>query len=447
MQECVINLEDIELDDENPRHDRVKGTREAIQALLEQGGEKLVALAESFVRHGMMEAEVLVAMPAPHAPGIYVVLEGNRRIAVLKLLKNPSLANGHILEGRFRDLSAKAPEFPSALRCTVVSGRDEARPLLKLRHNGEQMGAGIVPWGAAEKQRFEAQPGTQAYLALAFCDKVDEVFRNNKQIRANLAKIRRERLTTLGRLVGDPDFRKAIGIQTRKGEFRSHYSAKDIEPVLSRLLEDLAGGLTTVTDLKTKDMRKEYHSRNLADLLPSEAEYHEPAIPLTFVKAGTPSVASKKPSNSRQRKSVPRKNLFDGLELRNFSSKISGLFCEIKKLDLDDFPNSAPVLIRVLLDLVLAEAHDTLNWKLNNDYLKERLKKALRELDPKEEEDRFAHLRKGLNDGTSLWAPKTLQAFVHNRHYHPTATEARQFSENLVPFLEALDDKLGCRLS
>lgn len=431
MRNARIRVEDLLLDGKNPRHDSVSGTREAVEALLADGAEKLVNLASDIAEHGVSPIDQFLVMP--NEQGLFTVLEGNRRVAALKLMNNPALASGHPSETRFRQIAATASP-PDELNCVVASSREEAKHWLELRHTGERDGRGVVPWSAAAQNRFSRRPGTQIDRAMLFADSVAQAYEENDELLSNLEVVRRKRATTLGRLVSDPYVRQSLGLEVEEGELRSHYNLMDLEPVIERVIKDLAGDVT-VTSLKSKAQRKKYVDERAPDLL-KDAAYARTAQPLR------PSSISGRPRRKppkRKRRSTSKKNLFEGLSLQNLGSRIANILEELQKLDVDAFPNAASVLVRTVLELSVAQVHAEKGWSLDRE-LRKQVGKCLREIDPTSKDSRFQPVRAGLQDGTSVLAVATLHGYVHNPHYHPSGTELRTIAANYEPFLQGLDE-------
>lgn len=77
--------------------------------------------------------------------------DGNRRIAALKILNNPSEAPKEYY-ARFSSIIAEAvTEIPAGIRCTLVDSRKIALSDMQFRHLGAQGGAGQIEWGSREK--------------------------------------------------------------------------------------------------------------------------------------------------------------------------------------------------------------------------------------------------------------------------------------------------------
>src|SRR5436305_2889457 len=92
--------------------------------------------------------------------GMYVILEGNRRITALKLMSNPDELSGtYPFKGVFEELHAKYKDsLPTIIECVVypTDQQEIADSWVLLEHTGENEGIGTVPWNTVQKQRFEA---------------------------------------------------------------------------------------------------------------------------------------------------------------------------------------------------------------------------------------------------------------------------------------------------
>jgi hypothetical protein len=423
-------VEDLVLDGKNPRHDTVAGTREAIQALLAEGAEKLVNLAGDIKEQGVSPIDLFLVMP--NEQGLFTVLEGNRRVAAIKLLANPALAGGHPIEQRFRQI-AVGVSLPDELSCVVASSREEARHWLELRHTGEREGRGVVPWSAAGQNRFSRRPGTQIDRAMLLADTVEQAYSDNVELLSNLDIVRRQRATTLGRLISDPYIRQMLGIEIEEGELKSHYSRESLEPIIAKVLEDLAGDVT-VSNLKTKAQRKKYIDERAPGVLTAE-KYDPTAASLK----PTSLTGTTRRRRKLKKKVLGKKNLFEDLVLQSLGSRISNILGELQQLDVDRLSNAAAVLVRAVLELSVAQFFAEKGWKQTQE-LRNQVKRCLQEIDPTGKDRRYQAVRVGLQDGTSVLAIATLHGYVHNPHYHPTGTELRSIAANYESFLQALDE-------
>ena len=132
-----------------------------MRALAKLMPRKIVALARDIVENGLNPADLPIVMAANDSEKRYVVLEGNRRLVALKALENPDSFVGALDGGAIatmRTLARKYQDSPiDLIQCSVVKDRQDAEHWIKLRHTGENDGAGIVPWGGDEASRFRAE--------------------------------------------------------------------------------------------------------------------------------------------------------------------------------------------------------------------------------------------------------------------------------------------------
>ena len=153
-----VPVEQLRLDPGNPR--LVGGeknvTDEAIVARLYREAE-LDELLQSITANGYMDIEPLVVMNDPDSGnGMWIVLEGNRRLAALRLLLDPELI-GRIASSE--GLRITVPPMDGSLLATLdqvtvypVASRERARPFIGFKHIN-----GPAKWDAYAKARFAAE--------------------------------------------------------------------------------------------------------------------------------------------------------------------------------------------------------------------------------------------------------------------------------------------------
>src|SRR5579864_4251457 len=93
MPAIPLNAGELLLDLENPRISKATNQREVLQKLIEDQDLKLVVLAESIVADGLNPMDRWLVIKSPTERGMFIVLEGNRRLAAIKILQNPSVMN------------------------------------------------------------------------------------------------------------------------------------------------------------------------------------------------------------------------------------------------------------------------------------------------------------------------------------------------------------------
>lgn len=150
MEETRIPYDQLLLDPENPRlPEELQGSTQPKILEYLYANTVLEELARSYLNNGFFQHEHLIVTPDN---GSYVVLEGNRRLAALKILLEDDDAQeaglGFALDEEFtagiRDTLLELPVF-------VVEDRSEVNKYLGFRHIG-----GIKTWSAEAKARYVA---------------------------------------------------------------------------------------------------------------------------------------------------------------------------------------------------------------------------------------------------------------------------------------------------
>lgn len=110
---------------------------------------ELLPIGESLADNGYFLEEPLVGIPAERDQ--FTIVEGNRRLAALKLLTEPKLRKLALNQRAWEDLAAQATENLSEAPVLVYQNRDELTSFLGYRHI-----AGILKWDPLAKGRFIA---------------------------------------------------------------------------------------------------------------------------------------------------------------------------------------------------------------------------------------------------------------------------------------------------
>lgn len=419
------------LDLENPRYGEVHSQAEAMKAIIEHQGQKLVNLAEHIAMNGMNPADLPLVMSKGKN---FIVLEGNRRLAAIRLLERPALAAGTTWHAAFNKLAAEH-EAPQTIDCSLMADRDEARPWILLRHAGESGGVGPVPWGVAERERFEPRPGTQAFKGLAFIEAAKGAYPDDAELHANLDKIRDERPSTLGRVLNNADFKKRVGTVTNDGQFIARFSAAALQQLARKIAEDFAHHVS-VSTVKSKAQQKSY----IDDLpVPNDTEALPGPAPLDSAPVKS---SGGKGGGKPKPKPQPKQNrVLRDLDLSNLSARTRDVLAEVRNLDIEKLPNTASIMMRAVLELAVGDYLDQKGIKKAKEF-KDRVRRALKDVDPTEKDKKWQPIRTGLQDASSLHSVSTLHAFVHHGSYHPTAGDVRNIAANWKPFVQALNDLL-----
>ncbi|MEO7048138.1 MAG: ParB/Srx family N-terminal domain-containing protein [Ferruginibacter sp.] len=141
-------ISDLLLDPLNPRlPERLRGANDKDVLNWMLADATLIDLMASIAENGFFPGEPIIAVAEGKN---YIVIEGNRRLAAIKLLNNPELAN--ISPKSVQSLSEEAvrlSNIPRKVWVYVVSGRAEVENYLGFRHV-----TGVKQWPVISKARY-----------------------------------------------------------------------------------------------------------------------------------------------------------------------------------------------------------------------------------------------------------------------------------------------------
>ena len=139
------------LDPENPRLllEATATQPEILQTLVAH--EVLEELAASIARHGFFLEEPLIVVPHTTKADHFTVVEGNRRLATVKLLLNPR-QRATLSVSDWPEPSEKVKKSLNSLPTVLYPSRDSVVPYLGFRHI-----TGIKKWDYFQKARYIAR--------------------------------------------------------------------------------------------------------------------------------------------------------------------------------------------------------------------------------------------------------------------------------------------------
>lgn len=137
-----------------------------------------LAIARSIASHQYFSSEPLIAIPAEK--GYFTVVEGNRRLAALKLLLRSELREK--LADRKGWDALSIDNVPDKVPVVIVSKRRDVAPIIGFRHI-----SGIQPWDAHAKARYISD---QVKSGLTFKETAAEVGESEAEVRMNYRNFR-----------------------------------------------------------------------------------------------------------------------------------------------------------------------------------------------------------------------------------------------------------------
>lgn len=446
MPEIKLKIAELVLDHDNPRIPHAAGQQEALQKIVSDQKTKLVKLAQSIVTRGLNPMDNMLVLRVNQSPASFIALEGNRRVAVFKLLTNPAVMSGldmpapmkRVLERLAKGFKKSAVE---PIRAFELASREEGRYWLSLRHSIGNDGAGIEPWTAMAKRRFEGKPPSLQALEL-----VTERGSLSPAERASITD--RFPVSTFERFLEDRAVRAELGLEVKHGKVVTKLPAAEVVKALKKIVTDLASGKTKVGSLMTtQDMLKyvrEMGSSNLPDMSKARStERGLDEIPIAEFPKSRTTATRRKPDPSDRREVVPR-----GCPVNVSDNRIADIYKELRTLKLEDAPNSIAVLLRIFLEMSIdhflenngGSLDETLpngktKWKHLDKKLAETVEMLVKTGVPRAH---FASVTRSLSVQSSPMHIELFNKYVHDRFATPLPQELKAAWDHAQPLFEKI---------
>ena len=440
-----IRLSRLRLDPINPRLDDGKESqRQALTAMMEAQGAKLIALARDISKQGLSPIERFLVVAAEDEQSDFVVLEGNRRLSALKLLLNPDLADPTLGKSAVKTLRELAINLQikanTPVDCAIVESRDEALHWLRLRHGVGLDGAGAERWGTPEQERFDVRNGKVSPEM-----KVINFLTERGAI--TLEQAESISITNFRRLLSDPAVRDVAGVEIdrKTGKVMTKYPASEVAKPLTKIARELAADSFKVAEIYTKEDREDFLARlkrgdrpNAKSALPVAAELQVSAVPTAPAAIGT---GANRGRPAKRRSTVAPANLTLTIQ----PQRIKDIYRELQRLKVEDYANAGAVLIRVFLEL-------TVDHFLQDEHISVKkgaeLGVKLQSVHDKLQDEgimtktELAPIRKAISSADLLHASiSTFNLYVHSFNLTPSPMDVRTAWDNLQLFFERVWSK------
>ena len=443
-----LKVDSLELDLENPRITLASDQRDAMQKILNEQKVRLINLAESIAAKGVNPMDRFLVIRSARQ-GKFIVVEGNRRILAIKLLKNPSLIDDLEMAASFkRRLHQAASSFDTdkiePLDCFEAEDRAQGREWINQRHIGADEGRGIVVWSARAGARFHGR--YPAIQALDFVVEHGGLSDDQKELLEGKFP-----LTTLDRLLATPSVRATIGLDIVNDKLITDLPPEEVLKPLKRMVLDLAQKNINVTQLKSREQQDDYVAKFKSSDRPNLSSKTGTPLPIEGISerdfAASHQTVAKR---SRVSRPSPRNAVIPkGCSLNVTTAKIAGIYDELKTLQLSKHKHAIAVLLRVFLELSVDEyltkvAKIKLTYVNNSGRpgdktLKMKVKETIADLVSKGAPARdFIGVTTAMTDQNHPFSIDTLHAYIHNRYFTPVDSHLVGAWDNAENFFDAI---------
>lgn len=491
----IRSIEGLYLDLQNPRLGLPPATteQEALERLMEEFGEKIIALARDIAEYGINYGESWLIVKED---GKDTVLEGNRRLVACRLLEDPEKAPTPGLVSIFERIKGGALVDVSSLKpsCVEYSNRSEANHWIKLKHHGESNGVGTVRWGAEETYLNALATGGGYSEPYEFWYWLRETYKDDSNLVELINKAMRKQYTIMLRIYGI--IKKRIGSKfIEPGKIGVDVSPEKIKPFIRAIMLGLVSsskksGSTETSDVSGLDSRTLNSEKSREDIIGriwadtigeadvspeplehvvsttpqpnesiSESDKKTPSKQVGTENEGNPHVETsgvqQSPATSRVRRPRTRKtdtHLYYGVSYIHMPQRLRDLFKECQKLDIREKPETASVMARVIVELSVDALIKERNIKVSGKGQKElhnKIRAVISYLDPQCDSK-----KPNLPEIAGIWSAvridtvdghfvRDLNSCVHSYEFTAAYEIAKRAQKLFSPLLNAINDEFG----
>ncbi|RFZ79838.1 hypothetical protein DS742_05095 [Lacrimispora amygdalina] len=183
-----VHINNLHPDVENFRFDPVENEQEAILTMVNQIPTKIYNMIKSILDNGGIDPSILPnIIPYKKGSKEYIVMEGNRRICSLKIIKDISIIDKSPEYQKLKKLMSKydLKKIPDEYYCTLYENIQDTYFWTYLRHAGELAGEGLVKWDSLAVDRFkigtnQSKPNISYYIINYINGNTDYQIKNSR---------------------------------------------------------------------------------------------------------------------------------------------------------------------------------------------------------------------------------------------------------------------------
>lgn len=475
------SVNSLKLWDENPRlmeePDYYVSPRHVIKEIYDKAEEKFTRLLRSISDQGWLGFDTIVVLP-PDSKGQMAVVEGNRRVAALKLFMNPKLAPKEKRASIRRYAASVDLESIKKIQVCIAPSLKEAIFFISQRHTTTP----VDKWQTEPQKRW-------VLFVLAECNgDVDEACRlsgfkpsdfshalNMTQLhdyaktlqtltpeeRKIVNDIHAFPLTTFIRIfessVGKNFFKLSRDEHTK--EFVCSITKDEFEAALTFITREIISGNMTSRSVSTNSQLQEYITAKYRKLEEWPKSSGTPvlisswgALPTPVLPEPTtpPEPQLSQPSSGTNRRNRNVYKISAALHLDSKNDRLSEVFYELKKITYSTQPNTFAVMLRVFLDLAVSDyikstklEDELLVFAKNQPKLAEKLHCRIcflqKKLDGELDKNSKTAISKFL-DSKNIVSLDTLNFYVHHNIIFPGKDDLRNLWNVIYEFTKYLLD-------
>ncbi|TVM15049.1 hypothetical protein DPQ33_16305 [Oceanidesulfovibrio indonesiensis] len=448
-----LSVDALILDRENPRlpEEMLHQTQKAIiHFLVDQF--KVLELAKSMALNGFFINETPIVAKVGKK---FVVVEGNRRITALKLLRNPALAPPRKKHSYVRLSENIDTSQWDKLPVYIAPSKEEVAPILVARHGSEM----TSPWQRIMKMRFLAGEVLRGVdhetIAEKFSVSISEV--RTAAITILLREMIREadipdamkdsylhekfQTSTLARIFEAKRFQELAGLKLIGAKLTHTIPQDEFLEIILHLCKLIVEGELTARTHNSKEERDKFIEDVFNKFASGESGEYEFEAPAPRDEGEKKEPRKPRPRSKKERLIPETMSFNTGMQ------KLNELLVEGHKMSVGSYPHAGGLLLRTILDLSiqrLYEINDKLDETKHNDGRTIGLTKRINLLTSNHADwfpDRATcqkFQRFTARDSESFIHIETLNDYAHGDYGKPTKDDLRNFWEQIEPILDLL---------
>lgn len=449
MDTKKIKVTNLFLDLDNPRFVHQNSQLDAINKMVDSYKNQLYKLAVDILEHGLNPIDLPLVIRQSSGDNKFIVLEGNRRITVLKILQNPDLIDAkHLsLRKKFAKLAIENAEKKlHVVECGVCTNKEKAYIWIERKHANGMGGIGTQQWDSIQKQRFDEKTKGKSSMSLQVLNMLSQ----SPLVPAE----KKKRLDTLGvtnleRLVSDPKVREKLGISWKNGRMTSNFKKEVVTNALVDIVDDMLKPDFNVSKIYHKSDRESYmnwlfRDKGFPNMITNKSESWDFVV--LPQKAERVNEQSKEMSLSAIKPRitlVPKK-----LKLPITQSRVAVMFKELSLISVKSCTNTAAIMLRVFLEMsvdVYLETfcllkEGTITSSQSGKSLKQKIQMVIGHLKDMNvaNKDITKGIEMEIDNPSSPLSIESMNSYVHNYRLSPVADHLITEWDNIQPFVECL---------
>jgi len=442
-----LPIKALRLWDENARFPEEyfnKTQEELIEYFLSKKNFKIKELAQEIVdEFDLPQLEKIVVLEINDEK---VVLEGNRRLTVYKLLSNPLLTTNKNTQKAFAELKSKYNiDDDFQIEVLTTKSKEEGLRFLNRKHNKNN---NEVPWGEVERRNFAVRRTSKTSKDTLRVELANIVKKLSLPDIIKEEVLGKGFVTTFYRIIDGDDGRNKLGYSLKDGSIKIKENKK-----FGQLLKTVAFNVWNKKDfrgqaldsrtLNTKTQIEQY----LLSLKPEDSSRVDKEIKkMTNSNLFGNKMLTKSSVKKSKTLSMSRKFLINS-PFYISEDRLNKIYYELKgKLIVDETPNAVAVLFRVFfegsLDCYISKKQINLKkYSSHNPSLSEKLRAVANNLKLTPNEMKI--INKAISSKNTIYSVDTFNAYVHNTYIHPSPIELKNAWDEFKAFFEKLWGNMG----